>query len=282
MLKQMLNRYTINSDEDYHNAIREILQEVALAGLYRGGFFEKAAFYGGTALRIFYHLDRYSEDLDFSLLKPQKNFKFEPYFKAIEDEFIALGIQVEISSKRKTNQSNIESAFLKSDTSVHILSLEVPLKLNKSIKIKFEVDTNPPLGFHTQEKLLMQPFSFYVKCFEAQDLYAGKIHALLYRNWKTRVKGRDWYDFQWYIQNDFYLNLDHLTIRARESNSIGEDDFFTKEILLLALKQKIRTLDIENAKLDIRRFIKDDRVLDIWSKEYFLLLADKIKFTENK
>ena len=281
MLKQMLNRYTINNDQDSHNALREILQEVALAGLYRGGFFEKAAFYGGTALRIFYHLDRYSEDLDFSLLKPQKNFKLEPYFKAIEDEFIALGISVKINSKIKTDKSTIESAFLKSDTSVHILSLEVPLKLNKSIKIKFEVDTNPPLGFHTGEKLLLQPFSFYVKCFEAKDLYAGKMHALLYRNWKNRVKGRDWYDFQWYVQNDFALNLNHLSIRAKESNSI-EEDFFTKETFLLAIKEKINVLDIESAKLDIRRFMKDDRVLDIWSKEYFLLLADKIKFTEDK
>ena len=276
MLQQMLNRYKITNDEDYRNALREIFQEITLAGLYRGGFFEKAAFYGGTALRIFYHLDRYSEDLDFSLLEPQKDFKFEPYFKAIEDEFIALGIDISINSKSKNSASNIESAFLKSDTSIHILSLEAPLDLKKPIKIKFEVDTNPPLGFDTQEKLLLQPFSFYVKCFSPKDLYAGKMHALLFRNWKTRVKGRDWYDFEWYVKNGFELNLEHLTIRARESGSIPSDQIFTKELLVEMLQEKIKMLDINSAKLDIRRFVADDKVLDIWSQDYFLQLVDKI------
>ncbi len=276
MLQQMLNRYKITNDEDCRNALREIFQEITLAGLYRGDFFEKAAFYGGTALRIFYHLDRYSEDLDFSLLEPQKDFKFEPYFKAIEDEFIALGIDISINSKSKNSASNIESAFLKSDTSIHILSLEAPLDLKKPIKIKFEVDTSPPLGFDTQEKLLLQPFSFYVKCFSPKDLYAGKMHALLFRNWKTRVKGRDWYDFEWYVKNGFELNLEHLTIRARESGSIPSDQIFTKELLVEMLQEKIKMLDINSAKLDIRRFVADDKVLDIWSQDYFLQLVDKI------
>ena len=276
MLQQMLNRYKIANDEDYRNALREIFQEITLAGLYRGGFFEKAAFYGGTALRIFYHLDRYSEDLDFSLLEPQKDFKFEPYFKAIEDEFIALGIDISINSKSKNSASNIESAFLKSDTSIYILSLEAPLDLKKPIKIKFEVDTNPPLGFDTQEKLMLQPFSFYVKCFSPKDLYAGKMHALLFRNWKTRVKGRDWYDFEWYVKNGFELNLEHLTTRARESGSIPSDQIFTKELLIEMLQGKIKMLDINSAKLDTRRFVADDKVLDIWSQDYFLQLVNKI------
>lgn len=280
MLKQMLNRYTIADDEDYYNVLREILQEVALAGLYRGGFFEKAAFYGGTALRIFYDLDRFSEDLDFSLLKTQKEFKLEPYFKAIENEFHALGIAVEIHSKIKTSPSNAKSAFLKSNTAIHVLSLDVDLKLHKSIKIKFEVDTSPPLGFKTEEKLLLQPFSFYVKCFSLEDLYAGKMHALLFRNWKTRVKGRDWYDFEWYVKNNFSLNLDHLSARAEQSNSLENRKYFTKESFLQILKEKIDTLDVQNAKVDIKRFIKDDKVLDIWSKDYFRLLADKIQFVE--
>jgi len=278
MLEQMLNKYIIVNDEDYHNALREILQEVALAGLYRGGFFEKAAFYDGTALRIFYDLDRFSEDLDFSLLKPQKGFKLEPYFKTIENEFSALGIEVEIHSKIKTNQSNVKSAFLKSDTSMHVLSLDVDLKLHKPIKIRFEVDTNPPLGFETEEKLLLQPFSFYVKCFSLKDLYAGKMHALLFRNWKTRVKGRDWYDFEWYVRNNCSLNLDHLNMRAEQSNSLYDKKYFTKELFLQTLKEKIDILDVESAKEDTKRFIKDDKVLDIWSKDYFSLLADKISY----
>jgi len=280
MLEQMMQRYDIKSDEDYYNALREILQEVALAGLNRGGFFQKAAFYGGTALRIFYKLDRYSEDLDFSLLSPQDDFKLEPYFQAIKDEFEALGVDIQINTKTKSIDSEIESAFLKSGTNIHILSLKAPIKMKKQIKIKFEVDTNPPLGFDTQEKLLLQPFSFYVKCFDEKDLYAGKMHALLFRNWKTRVKGRDWYDFEWYVKNNFAINLDHLTIRARQSGDLTEEESFTEEVFLEFLIKKIDTLDIEMAKVDIKRFIQDDRVLDIWSKDYFKQLAQRVTFLQ--
>lgn len=280
MLEQMMQRYDIKSDEDYYNALREILQEVALAGLNRGGFFQKAAFYGGTALRIFYKLDRYSEDLDFSLLAPQDDFKLEPYFQAIKDEFEALGVDIQINTKTKSIDSEIESAFLKSGTNIHILSLKAPIKMKKQIKIKFEVDTNPPLGFDTQEKLLLQPFSFYVKCFDEKDLYAGKMHALLFRNWKTRVKGRDWYDFEWYVKNNFAINLDHLTIRARQSGDLTEEESFTEELFLEFLIKKIDTLDIEMAKVDIKRFIQDDRVLDIWSKDYFKQLAQRVTFLQ--
>lgn len=145
------------------------------------------------------------------------------------------------------------------------------------LKIKFEADTNPPLEFSTEEKLLLRPFPFYVKCFSIQDLYASKIHALLFRNWKNRVKGRDWYDFEWYVKNNFSLNLKHLTVRAIQSNNLKENQHFTKESLSQILKEKIDILDIENVKIDIKRFIADDSVLNIWSKDYFKLLVDKMK-----
>jgi predicted nucleotidyltransferase component of viral defense system len=278
MLQQMLSRYQISNDEDHHNAIREVMQEITLAGLYRGGFFAHAAFYGGTALRIFYGLDRYSEDLDFSLLRPQPNFKLEPYFKAVVDELSALGLATEITQKKKSNVTSIESAFLKSTTSTHLLLVDGGDSAGQKIKIKFEVDTDPPLGFNTTEQLLLQPFSFYLKCFSAADLYAGKMHALLYRNWKSRVKGRDWYDFEFYVKNHMQLNLQHLSIRAKQSGDIADDRVFTKDQFVDILRHKIDVLDIESAKLDIRRFIADERVLDIWSKQYFLTLVDRIQF----
>ena len=281
MIEQMLKRYTIQNDQDYYDALREVMQEIALAGLYRGDFFKKAAFYGGTALRIFYKLDRFSEDLDFSLLNVDKEFSLKPYFKAIQDEFEALGIDIEISSKEKSTDTAIESAFLKSGTSIYIVSLKTAVNLNKPINIKFEIDTNPPLGFSTEEKLLLQPFSFYVKCFRIEDLYAGKMHALLFRKWKDRVKGRDWYDFEWYLKNGYALNLTHFETRAKESGSIKNSVVFTQESFFKLLSQKIQTLDIESAKVDIRRFIKDDRSLDIWSKEYFLDLAGRIVYDTN-
>lgn len=282
MLEMMLRRYPIENANDYYNALREVLQEIALAGLYRGGFFEKAAFYGGTCLRIFYGLDRYSEDLDFSLLIPNESFTLEPYFKALRIEFESLGIEIDITQKEKRSSTPIESAFLKSGTTIHTLSLDTKKLLKNApikqhIKIKFEVDTNPPLGFKTEAKLLLQPFSFYTQCYVIEDLFAGKMHALLFRAWKQRVKGRDWYDFEWYIKNGFALNLEHLSIRARESGNLGTHESFTKESLLQLLEKKIRNLDIKMVKVDIRRFIKDDKVLGIWSSEYFTVLAKMIK-----
>ena len=279
MLEQMLARYNALSDDDRYNAMREIMQEIALAGLYRGGFFKKAAFYGGTALRIFYGLDRYSEDLDFSLLGVDEGFSLAPYFEAIVSEFEALGIKIEISQKEKSTDTNIESAFLKNDTAIHILSLSSKA-ITRPIKIKFEVDKKPPLGFETEEKLLLQPFSFYVKCFCVGDLYAGKMHALLFRSWRQRVKGRDWYDFEWYVRNSHRLNLEHLSIRAIESGHLAFGEIFDRDTLIKALLEKIDTLDIEAAKLDIRRFIKNDRALNIWSKEYFEELVKRIAIKE--
>ncbi|MCB4234561.1 nucleotidyl transferase AbiEii/AbiGii toxin family protein [Kaistella anthropi] len=222
MIKDWIAEYQPKTDRDYKQALREIMQQITLAGLYRGGFFEKAAFYGGTALRMFYGLNRFSEDLDFSLLQNDENFHLNNYLKAIEDEFTAQGMSVSIKTKVKSVQSNIESAFLKSETLWSELVLETVLpqfglKETIGLKIKIEVDTKPPLGFETEEKLLLKPFSFYVKCFVLEDLFAGKMHALLFRKWGNNVKGRDWYDMEWYIRRGTSLNLEHFLFRAKDN-----------------------------------------------------------------
>lgn len=284
MIKQWLEEYKPKTQDEAEQALREIMQEIALAGLQRSGFFEKAAFYGGTALRVFYGLDRYSEDLDFSLLEVNADFSLEPYLEGIIAEFNALGMRVSVKEKIKTNQGNIDSAFLKSDTVWKELVLEgvIPqagLEMRPSIKIKLEVDTEPPLGFETEEKLLLKPFSFYVKCFQLSDLFAGKMHALLFRKWKQRVKGRDWYDMEWYIKKGVPLNLRHLLIRARNSGD-WEKETITKDEFLQLLQDKIAGISFNNVRDDIMRFIKDDKVLDIWSANYFRELITKIKFVE--
>lgn len=282
MIETMLKRYSINTADDYYQALREIMQEIALAGLYRGGFFEKAAFYGGTALRIFYKLDRFSEDLGFSLLEIDENFSLDPYFVAIEKEFHALGIDVDIKTKQKKQKTAVESAFLKSDTSVHILQLQSShqawaTKTKRPIKIKFEVDTQPPLGFATEEKLLLQPFSFYVKCYQISDLFAGKLHALLYRSWKNRIKGRDWYDFEWYIRHGHPVHLEHFLQRAHQSGDLTDQNSLSIENIQLLLQQRIQEIDFEQAKQDIFPFVSKSNVLDIWSQEYFSELTAQIK-----
>jgi predicted nucleotidyltransferase component of viral defense system len=282
MIKEWIEEYRPSNKQQAEQALREIMQEVGLAGLQRSGFFEKAAFYGGTALRIFYGLNRFSEDLDFSLLEVNPDFNLEPYLDGIITEFQALGMKVSVKEKNKTNKTNIDSAFLKSETVWKELLLEkvIPqegLETPPNVRIKLEVDTEPPLGFQTEEKLLLKPFSFYVKCFSLSDLFAGKMHALLFRKWKNRVKGRDWYDMEWYVKNGIPLNLDHFLIRARDSGDLNQERISKEEFIQL-VKNKIDNISFNNIRADIVRFIPDDKVLDIWSPDYFKELVDKMKF----
>lgn len=282
MMKEWIAEYNPQNEEETLAAMREIMQEIALAALSRTDFFKKAAFYGGTALRIFYGLDRYSEDLDFSLLEVDPSFSLAPYFTAITKEFESHGIKVSIREKDKKIKTQVESAFLKSETIWQELILEDIVKQhgissNKSVKIKIEIDRVPPLGFDTQEKLLIRPFSFYVNCFSTSSLFAGKLHALLFRKWKNRVKGRDWYDMEWYIRKNIPLNIHHFLNRATETNDWNETTITQAQILDL-LTQKIDAVSIPAVKEDVRKFIADESKLDIWSQEYFKDLIQKMKF----
>ena len=281
MIKEWLESYKPSDRDQATAALREIMQEVALAGLYRSGFYEKAAFYGGTALRIFYGLDRFSEDLDFSLLAGNPGFSFQPYMDAIITEFNSQGMQVSIREKGKAVSTNVESAFLKSETIWKELVLDGILPQQgmgqvANIKIKIEVDKQPPLGFNTEEKLLTQPFSFYVKCFTLPDLFAGKMHALLFRKWQNNVKGRDWYDMEWYIKKGTPLNLSHFLLRA-----IGSGDWkkstITEDEFRALLSQKIDAVNMDRMKEDIKRFIPNQDRLKLWSPQYFHDLSEKLK-----
>jgi predicted nucleotidyltransferase component of viral defense system len=281
MIKDWLAEYNPKNKDEAQLALREIMQEVALAGLYRGGFFEKAAFYGGTALRIFHGLDRFSEDLDFSLLQQDPDFSLDKYLDAIQTEFQALGMQVSIKEKKKAKDTHVDSAFLKSETIWKELVLEgiIPqngLSQHASIKIKIEVDTVPPIGFETEEKLLLRPFSFYVKCFTLPDLFAGKMHALLFRKWKENVKGRDWYDFEWYVKKGVAMNLKHFIERAQGSGELT-DEKLTKQQFRKLLTDRINSVAMEKVKADAVRFIPDGTRLDIWSNKYFIDLSEHLK-----
>ena len=270
----MLSAYDTSTDTAKRSATYEVMQQMALAGLQRGEFFEKAAFYGGTCLRIFHGLGRYSEDMDFTLLKEDPSFNIENYFPAIIAEFKALGRDVVITKKEKRNFGKVESAFLKDDTHVYNLAFQT----EKSLKIKIEVDTQPPLGFHTEHKLLLQPFSFMTRCVTLPDLFAGKMHALVFRKWGHRIKGRDWYDFEWYVRNSVPLDFEHFRQRAIDFN--GED--LKKEDFLKLLTEKLSTADIKSVKNDVASFVKNPSELDIWSNDYFVQLVGMMKFQEDK
>ena len=266
----MLSAYSVTTEQERCNAIFEVNQQVILAGLYNGGFFDVAAFYGGTCLRIFHGLQRFSEDMDFSLLAPDDKFDFTKYFQPIIDEFAIVGREVEIKKKDKKSFGKVESAFLKDNTDVYDLSFQT----DKSIKIKIEVDTQPPLNFRTEQKLLLQPHSFMTRCFTLPDLFAGKMHALVYRGWKNRVKGRDWYDFEWYVRHNVPLDFAHLAERIRQFNNeeIGQAAFMAQ------LKDRLASTNINQVKKDVLPFVRNPKELDIWSNDYFVQLADMMKF----
>lgn len=266
----MLSAYGATTEQERRNAIFEVNQQVILAGLYNGGFFDVAAFYGGTCLRIFHGLQRFSEDMDFSLLTPNDKFDFTKYFQPIIDEFAIVGREVEIKKKDKKSFGKVESAFLKDNTDVY----DVSFQTDKSIKIKIEVDTQPPLNFRTEQKLLLQPNSFMTRCFTLPDLFAGKMHALVYRGWKNRVKGRDWYDFEWYVRHNVPLDFAHLAERIRQFNNeeIGQAAFMAQ------LKDRLASTNINQVKNDVLPFVRNPKELDIWSNDYFVQLADMMKF----
>ena len=266
----MLSAYSATTEQERRNAIFEVNQQVILAGLYNGGFFDVAAFYGGTCLRIFHGLQRFSEDMDFSLLTPDDKFDFTKYFQPIIDEFAIVGREVEIKKKDKKGFGKVESAFLKDNTDVY----DVSFQTDKSIKIKIEVDTQPPLNFRTEQKLLLQPHSFMTRCFTLPDLFAGKMHALVYRGWKNRVKGRDWYDFEWYVRHNVSLDFTHLAERCKQFNN----ENITPELFKGKLIERLSTADIKQVKEDVLPFVRNPKELDIWSNDYFVQLADMMKF----
>lgn len=283
-ITRMLSKYECQGLNDYINALREILQEVALLGLWRSKFFEKAAFYGGTALRILYGLDRFSEDIDFSLLEPLDAFDLTGYTAFLQKEIKGFGFDVQVERIDKAIQTPVQSAFLKANTRNQLLIIETGGEILQEVpkgqilKIKLEVDTDPPAGFATQTRYLLQPIPFAVRAFVLADLFAGKMHAILCRRWKSRVKGRDWYDLVWYAANHPELHLDHLEQRMRQTGHWGGGAPLTSEKFKDLLANVINNLDIDQARKEVEPFIKNPENLSIWSREFFLDVASRIKF----
>lgn len=281
ILTQMLAKYKTNNPKEQKNAIKEVVQEVALCGLSRAGFFRQVAFYGGTALRIFYGLDRFSEDLDFSLISPNPNFELSPYFSGLEKELASVGLKFTVEEKIKTKDSNIKSAFLKGNTKEHIISIydeqNININPDEVIKIKFEVDVNPPAFATFENKYGLLPSPYQVKLYDMPSLFAGKIHAVICRAWKNRVKGRDLYDYVFYIANQAKVNLPHLKAKLEDSGALKEGNVFTIETLKSMLNDRFGTIDYEEAKKDVLPFIKDPSKLDLWDKDFFINITDNLK-----
>lgn len=277
-IEQMLKRYACRSLQDHEQALREILQEIALVGLWRGKFFEHAAFYGGTALRIFYNLDRFSEDLDFTLLTPNSQWNWHPFSEVIKNELSAFGFKVSFIEKEKKAQTAIKSAFLKTSTVQELLKIGVHSNLLKKIhpdtiiRIKVEVDTHPTPGLAYEQKFLSQPLAVSIKCVNEESLFACKMHAAIFRVWKGRVKGRDWYDIIWFIRRKTRLNLTLFSTLSGQKNILDRASF------LKIINDRIDHLDIPSAIDDILYFTRDPEVIQrTWSKEFFHHWVEQIK-----
>lgn len=239
-------------------------------------FFKEAAFYGGTALRIFYGLDRFSEDLDFSLISQNSDFDLTKFFSYIENETKSLGLNFSVTEKEKSFDSDVKSAFLKGNIREHILTFYDSssdsniINRDEVIKIKLEIDTNPPTGATYETKFGLLPSPYQVKLYDMPSLFAGKIHACLCSNWKSRVKGRDFYDYVFFLSMGASVNLKNLKAKLVQSKFIDEAYDLTIDNSKKLLNERFSNMDFEQAKEDVLPFIKDKTKLDLWSKEFFI------------
>ena len=283
VIKTMLGKYNPKNNEERESAAKEIIQEIALAGLSRGGFFEKAAFYGGTCLRIFYGLNRFSEDLDFALLEKDPDFRLSDYFPSLEKEFASYGIEIRAEEKKKDFDSDVRSAFLKGNTLALMMTFfpksEDARKIisNQKMKIKFEVDTDNPKGGRTETKFRLLPAPYQVRVFDESTLFAGKIHAIICRNYKNYVKGRDYYDYLFYIGKGSAFNLEYLENKLKSTEAITQNEKLTLGKVKEMLKARFETVDYESAKEDVSNFIHDKSGLSLWKKELFLATLNELK-----
>ncbi len=284
IVAKWIKQYSCQTKEDHKNALQEIIQELSLEGLARAKFFEKAAFYGGTCLRILYQLDRFSEDLDFSLLAPDPDFQWEPYLKSVETHIQSYGFDITISRKDKSNHNAILSAFLKASTLENFIRVGLNQQerqrthVEENIKIKLEIDIDPPPAFQTEMVEMHMPGIYYVKSYALPDLFAGKMSALLAREWKGRVKGRDWYDLVWYVAKKIPLRLSHLESRLKQIDFIEKSTSVTPEVFSQLYLKKVATLNVADAQSDVVHFIRNPQVLEMWSRDYFIQLLSKITF----
>lgn len=286
IVQQLIGRYQCQTENDYVNAVREIMQEIALQGLWRGKFFEHAAFYGGTALRILYGLNRGSEDLDFSLLAPNPDFQLSGYANALKQELSAFGLTVDFVPKEKNRPFSIDSAFLKTNTKQLLISIGLPesftarIHSRRELKIKLEIDIDPPMGFQTEVKTLLRPIPHSVRIYTLPCLLAGKLHAVLCRKWQNRSKGRDWYDMVWYAAHYPIIDLNHLETRMRQSGDYSDDKPLSLKRLRQFLSTAIDGVDVDKLKDDVRPFIRDQQELELWSKDFFRQVAKEFRSIE--
>jgi len=287
LLQSLLAGYTLDTSRDYHRALREVIQHVALLGLWRARFFERAAFYGGTALRIFYGLPRYSEDMDFSLVEPDPAFSIEAFASPLVQELTSFGFAAEVNRKDKPAHRRVESAFLKTNTRVSMLHIGAPegltarLHRDALLKVKLEVDIDPPPHATTEMRTVRVPIPFQVRLYDMPSLFAGKLHAVMCRSWKSRIKGRDFFDLVWFVGMKVPCNIAHLRARMVQSGDLDADQPLDHATLIRMLHHRIEGISIPEAAHDVTPFLSDPQATQLWSDDFFHETVDRIVTTSS-
>ena len=283
---QLFEEHLEKNHGSVHRALAETIQSVALLGLSRTDFFTYAAFYGGTALRLLYNLERFSEDLDFSLVEPAEDFRLSSYLVSLQDEMKAFGFGVEIENRSKNMDTPIESAFIKANTRLHTIKAGVPDaiagKIHKEAlcRVKLEVDIDPPAGAQFEVGYIDDPVPFSIRSYAGPALLAGKIDAILYRGWQNRVKGRDWYDFAFLVRRKVPLLLDHFEARLRQRGVYTDKSPLSPAQCTDMIARRIESVDFEAARADVAAFVPDPRDLDVWSRDYFHHVLGNLQFLQ--
>lgn len=261
--------------------VKKAIQRIAVASLSRGGFFKKAAFHGGTSLMMFHGLQRFSEDLDFMLTVPESDFRIDRYFSYLADDFESFGLDVEIESYKKKSTSDIDTAHIRGNTRELVLSFysdslskKYPSTMNTSVK--FEIDINPPDYAEHEIISEMCPYLHSITLCDLPTLFAGKIGAVLTRQWKNRVKGRDLFDFEFYINNDVPFNQRFLASGLKRAGIISDINELNLGLLIQLLNERFDNLDYESAKYDAIDFVYNMHLLDSWSSDHFKNLTRSI------
>lgn len=275
IIQQRLLAYHCQTVLDQENALKEIAQEIALMALSRTGFFRVAAFQGGTCLRILYGLERFSEDLDFVLVKPDNQFDWESFIKGMQQEFQPYGYSLTVINKSKLDKV-VRTAFLKADSEGGIMVLNDTRTNKPQLHIKLEIDTHPPQGSTYELNYLDFPLPYSVQSQDLPSLFASKSHTLLCRDY---VKGRDWYDFIWYISRQVTINFSLLNEAIQQAGPWkGQSILVTPEWFSQQLIAKIKAINWDSAKEDVARFLRPRELasLDVWSQAFFLSRVEKL------
>lgn len=278
----MIESYHPSNIQEKTNVVKEVLQEVALSGLAKAGFFDHAAFYGGTSLRIFYGLNRFSEDLDFALINQNEDFHIENFFPFLVEHFKSYGININVESKNKAIFSDVQSSFIKVNAQELMASLfpnvddSKRIVFNQKFKIKFEIDIHNPSGGKSVIISKSDPISYQARVFDLPTLFAGKISALLFRKYLNNVKGRDYYDYLFFINKDIPVNLKYLENKMKNSGNLLENDHLTLEMVKQMLFKRFSTTDFELAKNDIINFIDYNENINQWDASLFIKTLDHL------